>query len=213
MENLLIRNETERDYAEVELLTREAFYNLYLPGGDEHYLVHIMRGHEDFIPELDFVAELDGKIIGNVMYTKSRLVNEDGKEKQILTFGPLSILPQFQRRGYGKILLEHSFQKAIEMGYDVIVIYGDPNNYVGRGFKCCKKYSVCLEQDVYPCAMLVKELKPGALGGCKWYYYDSPVFRYDNEEALKFDDLFEKKEKKELPCQEAFFIFSNSVVQ
>ncbi len=82
-----IRNEEEKDYRAVEELTRKAFYNMYMPGCVEHYLVRVMRGHEDFIPELDFVAELDGKVIGNIMYTKSRLVDGQGEEKEILTFG------------------------------------------------------------------------------------------------------------------------------
>ncbi len=83
---MIIRNETKTDRRAVEELTRRAFYNLYVSGCVEHYLAHVMREHEDFIPELDFVAELDGKIIGNIMYTKARLVDEDGAEKEILTF-------------------------------------------------------------------------------------------------------------------------------
>ena len=78
---LKIRNETEADYKTVEELTRKAFYNMYVPGCVEHYLVHIMRNHEDFIRELDFVLELDGQVIGNIMYTKARLVDEEGRER------------------------------------------------------------------------------------------------------------------------------------
>lgn len=89
---IVIRNETEKDYKTVEEITRKAFYNIYVPGCMEHYLVHIMRDHEDFIKELDFVIELDGKVIGNIMYTKAKLVDEAGEEKAILTFGPVSIL-------------------------------------------------------------------------------------------------------------------------
>ena len=106
---MTIRLEAEKDYRIVENLTREAFWNQYVPGCDEHYLVHMMRAHEDFIPELDFVLTLDGEIIGSIMYTRSKLVDENGNEKQILTFGPVSILPKYQRQGYGKMLIEHSF--------------------------------------------------------------------------------------------------------
>ena len=94
---LNIRNEKESDYKIVEEITRKAFYNMYIPGCYEHYLVHIMRGHEDFIPELDLVIELDGRVIGNIMYTKAKLTDENGTEKEILTFGPVSILPEYQR--------------------------------------------------------------------------------------------------------------------
>ena len=100
---IIIRNETKNDYKEVEKITREAFYNLYIPGCVEHYLVHIMREHEDFIPELDLVIELDGEIIGNIMYTKAKLVDGKGNKKDILTFGPLCILPKYQRKGLSLI--------------------------------------------------------------------------------------------------------------
>ena len=144
-QNIRIRNERPEDYETVERITREAFYNLYVPGCVEHYLVHLMRTHEDFIPELDFVLELDGAEIGNIMYTKATLTDEEGTVKEILTFGPVCVLPAYQRKGYGKLLMEHSFRKAVEVGYDAIVIFGSPANYVGRGFESCKKYKVRAE--------------------------------------------------------------------
>ena len=208
-----IRNEKESDYKAVEEITRKAFYNLYVPGCVEHYLVHTMRGHEDFIPELDFVIELDDQVIGNIMYTKARLVDEAGTEKEILTFGPVSIDPEYQRAGYGKLLLEHSFEQAARLGYDVIVIFGSPMNYVSRGFKSCKKYHICIENGKYPAAMMVKELTPHALDGRKWFYYDSPVMAVSEEEAQKYDDTLEKLEKKFLPSQEEFYIMSHSFIE
>lgn len=210
---VIIRNEKESDYSIVEEITRKAFYNLYIPGCIEHYLVHIMRNHEDFIPELDFVVELDGQVIGNIMYTKAKLVDESGFEKEILTFGPISVLPEYQRKGYGKLLMEHSFQEAARLGYDVIVIFGSPANYVGRGFQSCKKYNICLENHRYPAAMMVKELKEHVLDGRKWFYYDSPVMNIDEEEARRYDDSLEKMEKKHLPSQEEFYIISHSFVE
>ncbi|MDC7289243.1 N-acetyltransferase [Blautia schinkii] len=210
---MLIRNEEERDYKEVEAITRKAFYNLYVPGCVEHYLVHIMRGHEDFVPELDFVIEEDGHVIGNIMYTKAKLVDEAKKEKQILTFGPVSILPEYQRMGFGKTLIEYSFKKAAALGYDAIVIFGNPGNYVARGFKSCKKYNICLENGTYPAAMLVKELEEGIFDGRKWIYYDSPVMNIDEADAQRFDDALEKMEKRHQPSQEEFYILSNSCVQ
>lgn len=170
-----IRNERETDYKTVEDITRKAFYNLYIPGCAEHYLVHIMRGHEDFIAELDFVIELDGQVIGNIMYTKAKLIDEAGTKKETLTFGPVCIAPEHQRKGYGKMLLEHSFREALVLGYDAVVIFGSPVNYVSSGFKSCKKYNVCLENNKFPAAMMVKELTPNVFDGRKWTYYDSPV--------------------------------------
>jgi len=210
--NIKIRNEEKKDYKKVEEITRKAFWNLYVPGCIEHYLVHTMRSHEDFIPALDFVIELDSQVIGNIMYTKARLIDEKGIEKHILTFGPFCILPEYQRKGYGKMLLEQSFKKAIELGYDVIVIFGNPNNYVSRGFKSCKKYNICMEGKVFPSAMLVKELKANVFDGREWTYFDSPVMRVDEKEVSKFDEKLEKMEKKFEPSQEEFYINSHSVI-
>jgi len=208
-----IRNEKETDFARVEEITRKAFWNLYIPGCVEHYLVHIMRSHKDFLPELDLVIEADNQIIGNIMYTKAKLVDESGNEKEILTFGPVCIIPEYQRMGYGKMLMEHSFEKAAALGYDVIVIFGNPNNYVSRGFKSCKKYNVCLENGMYPSAMMIKELKSNVLDGRKWFYYESPVMQISDDEAGRFDESLEKMEKKFQPSQEEFFIHSHSFIQ
>ena len=210
---LNIRNERETDYKIVEDITRKAFYNVYVPGCMEHYLVYIMRGHEDFIPELDFVIEVDGQTVGNIMYTKSKLTDEGGTEKEIVTFGPVSILPKYQRKGYGKMLIEHSLKRAAELGYEAVVIMGSPANYVGSGFQCCRKYNVCVEKGKYPAAMLVKELKSGALDGRLWFYSDSPVMNVDEREAQAFDDGLEKMEKKWMPSQEAFYIMSHAFVE
>ncbi len=210
---LNIRNERETDYKIVEDITRKAFYNVYVPGCMEHYLVHIIREHEDFIPELDFVIEVDGQIVGNIMYTKAKLTDEGGTEKEIVTFGPVSILPKYQRKGYGKMLIEHSLKRAAELGYEAVVIMGSPANYVGSGFQCCRKYNVCVEKDKYPAAMLVKELKAGALDGRLWFYSDSPVMNVDEREAQAFDDGLEKMEKKWMPSQEAFYIMSHAFVE
>ena len=212
-ENIIIRNEQKEDWEIVEKITRQAFYNLYVPGCVEHYLVHIMREHEDFIPELDFVLELDGQVIGNIMYTKAKLTDENGTEKEILTFGPVSIHPAYQRMGYGKMLMEHSFQAAIQLGYDTIVILGSPANYVSRGFKCCKKYNVCIENGKYPAAMMVKELIPHILDDHKWLYQDSPVMAISKEEAERYDDTLEPMEKKYLPSQDEFYIMSQAFIE
>lgn len=210
---LIIRNETQADRQAVEAVTRRAFYNVYTPGCTEHYLVRTMRGHPDFIPELDFVAELDGRVIGNVMYTRAALTGKAGAVKDVLTFGPVSIAPEHQRRGYGRQLLEHSFRRAAELGWDVVVIFGSPANYVGRGFKSCKKFNVCLENGKFPSAMLVKELREGALDGRKWVYRDSPAMNIDAEAARRYDDTLEPMAKEYRPSQEEFYIMSHSSVE
>lgn len=212
--NIRIRNEKECDYREVEQLTRKAFWNINVPGCNEHYVAHILRKHEDFIPNLDFVAETeDGKIIGNVMYTKSKLVNERGDEMSILTFGPISVHPDYQRMGISRKLLSFSFEQAIVSGYKVIVIYGNPDNYVARGFKSCKKYNICAQNGTYPAAMLVKELVPGTLDGTRWFYQESPAYEFEDMDAEQFDKEFEPMKKEYRLSQEEFYIHSHSVIR
>ena len=207
-----IRRETAADYRAVEVLHRNAFWNVHVPGCCEHYLAHVLRKHPDFIPELDLVYELDGKIVGNVMYTKSELLEEGGNSTGILTFGPIGVAPEYQRRGIGKALLEASFDIAAGLGYPAIAIFGDPDNYVARGFRSCKRYNVCLEGDVYPAALLVKELKPGFFDGRKLVFRESPAYEIQERDAEAFDAGFPPKEKAFRPSQETFFILSHSTI-
>ena len=207
-----IRRETEADYRAVEELHRNAFWNVHVPGCCEHYLAHVLRKHPDFIPELDLVYELDGEIVGNVMYTKSELLEESGNSTGILTFGPIGVAPEYQRRGIGKALLEASFDIAAGLGYPAIAIFGDPDNYVARGFRSCKRYNVCLEGDVYPAALLVKELKPGFFDGRKLVFRESPAYEIQERDAEAFDAGFPPKEKAFRPSQETFFILSHSTI-
>ena len=211
----IIRLETPADYRTVENINRDAFWNLSVPGANEHYLAHVMRNHADFVPELDFIIEVNGEIIANIMYTRSKLVDESGQEKEILSFGPICVLPEYQRMGYGKILIEHSFAEAVEMGYDTVVIFGNPDNYVSRGFKSSSKYNVCLEGDIFHAALLVKELRKGVLDGRKWYYHESPVSELlnDEEKFKLFDSEFPPKVKEWKPSQEEFYIHSHSVIR
>ena len=215
MDNVIIRLETKNDYRSVENLTREAFWNVYKPGADEHYFVHTMRSHPDFIPELAFVLELDGEIVGNIMYTKAWLEDECGNRKEILSFGPICVAPKYQRQKLGKMLIEHSFNVARGMGYDVNINFGNPGNYVGCGFVSCKKKNVSfVREGNFPTALLVCELIPGALEGKKWMYVPSTAADCCDDTAAveAFDATFPKKEKKWMPSQEEFYIYSHSSV-
>ncbi|HOT76509.1 MAG TPA: N-acetyltransferase [Candidatus Wallbacteria bacterium] len=208
--NVIIRREEPRDYRKVEELTRKAFWNMHAPGCDEHYLVHVMREHEDFISELDLVMELDGAVIGSIMYTRAKLVSASGKEKSVLTFGPVSVAPEFQRKGLGKKLMERSFEIARTLGYEMIVIFGNPSNYVSVGFKSCRRFGISLGNEIFPAAMLVKELVEKPSEGEKWTYRESPAYNIDKARAEIFDAGFEPLKKEIMPSQEEFFILSNS---
>lgn len=211
--DIQIRNETENDFRIVEELTREAFWNLYFPGCQEHYLVHQMRVHPDFVKELDFVAEVNGKIVGNIMYTKAWLIDETGQEMEILSFGPLCVLPEYQRKGIGSALITHTKEIAKINGVKAIVIYGDPHNYCKHGFKCSKDLNISDMNGSYPAGMLTLELEEGALAGHSWKYKYSPVYEINETDVDEFDKGFVKKEKGYSYTQEIFSISFRSIVK
>ena len=215
MKDLTIRLETPQDYRAVEELTREAFWNVYKPGADEHYFVHMMRSHPDFIPTLAFVLEQGDRIIGSIMYTKAWLEDENGERKEILSFGPLCVAPDYQRKKIGKLLIEHSFAEARKMGYDVNIIFGNPGNYVSSGFVSCKKKNVSfVRSGNHPTALLVCELVPGALDGRAWMFIPSAAADCceDTTAVETFDAGFSPKQKAWMPSQEEFYIYSHSSV-
>ncbi len=201
-----IRLETKDDYLRVEELTREAFWNLYAPGCDEHYLCHILRDHRDFIKELDFVAEVDGHIIGSIMYSKSFLIADDSVKVPIVSFGPLCVHPKYQRKGIGTELIEKTKKLVEEMDIPAIVIYGDPHNYCKHGFKNGIDYRVSNMDGEFPLGLLVLELKSGFFGNKKWKARQSDVFNYNQEAVIEYDKKFREKEKKSQYSQEIFKI-------
>lgn len=211
--NFKIRLETKDDYTNVEKLTREAFWNLYMPGCDEHFLCHILRNHIDFIKELDFVAEIDGKVIASIMYSKSLLISDDNERVEIVSFGPLCVHPEYQRKGIGSALIEQTKKIVEKMNIPAIIIYGDPHNYCKHGFKNGIDYKVSNIDGDYPLGLLVLELQPGFFGEKKWMAQQSDVFKYNPEDANEFDKNFEKKEKKIQYSQELFKILIRSFLR
>jgi len=213
MMDILIRNEVKEDYKQVEELTREAFWNLYLPGCSEHYLVHVLRKHPDFIAELDFVAVLEGKIVGNIMFTQSRLINEEDDSIAVLTLGPVSVLPEYQKKGIGSKLIQHAVKKAAEKGYKVIVLEGYPHNYCKHGFLGSKSLNVSDKNGRYPYSLLVLELEKGLLKNHSWKYHPSDAYDIDENEANEFDKMFPPKKKAYQPSQEEFNIACNAYIE
>ena len=194
--NIKIRNEIESDYKEVENLTREAFWNLYTQGCEEHYIVHKMRNHPDFIKEFAFVALVNGVIAGNIMYTKSCLKGESGNCLDTITFGPVSVLPEYQKKGIGSALINYSRKAASDNGHNVIIILGHPYNYIKHGFKVSKDYNISDPQGRYPYGQMVFELKKGVLDGFHGKFYHSDVYNIDRNEVEEFDSQFDFKKKE-----------------
>lgn len=202
---ILIRRETPADYRAVEELTRSAFWNHHVPGCCEHYLMHLLRADESFVPELSLVAEQGGKIVGAIAYTNARISGDDGCSHDVLSFGPISVLPALQRTGVGRLLIERSAALAAALGHCAVLIYGDPDYYCRFGFVPASEYGIATHDDCYAAALLALELVPGALGHCTGRFFEAAVYDVDEAAAEEFDRTFPPLEKKSgLPTQARF---------
>lgn len=201
---LTIRNETEKDHRAVEELTREAFWNVYRPGCLDHYVLHRFRSAADFVPELDLVMELDGALIGHVMYARAELLSDDGARIPIMTFGPISIAPVLQGKGYGKQLLDASMERARRMGVKALATEGRIGFYGRSGFVVGHTRGVRYADDPEAPYFIVKELEPGFLDGFHGTYRDPEgyfVWAREPEAFAAYDAQFPPKEKLRLPGQ------------
>lgn len=193
--NIEIRLENENDFEEVENLTREAFWDVYQPGCDEHLLAHKLRKVPAFIPELDFVAELDGQIIGSILYSKATVAGKSGEEHEVITFGPLSVLPPYQKTGIGSKLIKHTLMLAKQMGFKAVIIFGNPAYYHRFGFENAEKYLISTVDGENFDAFMALELYEGALNGISGKFCEDPVFHIEKVELDNFEKKFPYKEK------------------
>ena len=195
MENYSIRVEEERDYSTVESLVRESFWNVYRPGCTEHYVLHRLRSNPDFIPELAFVMEADGKIIGQNVFVKAQITKSNGNAFPILTMGPICIANKYKRKGYGKILLDYSLEKAKALGYGAVCFEGNIDFYGKSGFDYASKFGIKyagLPEGMAADFFLCKELKPGYLDGITGVYA-TPAAYFVAEENPEDFEKFEQE--------------------
>lgn len=187
-----IRNEQEKDYYEVENLVRNSFWNVYREGCTEHYVLHEFRKSENFIKELDFVMVKDGKIIGQIMYSKANLILPDNSLMPIATFGPICIKSEFKRQGYGKKLLDYSLEKAKEYGIKVLITEGNIDFYGKSGFVLGTskglRYLHADNSDKIIPYFIVKELYPDSLKGITGVYQDPKEYFVAEENPQAFEE-------------------------
>ena len=197
----LIRLETPADHAEVEYLVRESFWNVYRPGCLEHYVLHCLRNDKDFVPELDFVMEKDGRIIGQNIFVKAVICADDGRHIPIMTMGPICIANDLKRKGYGKILLDYSIEKAKQMGAGALCFEGNIDFYGKSGFTYASEYGIRyhgLPKGEDASFFLCKELIPGYLDGVTGEYATPKGYFVDEAETEEFDKQFPYKKKLKL---------------
>ena len=205
--NYIIRHEEKKDYREVENLVRESFWNVYRPGCVEHYVLMKFRDNPDFVPELDYVMEKDGKIIGQNIFVKAVIKADDGRDIPIMAMGPICIAPELKRQGYGKILLDYCLERAAQLGCGAVCFEGNIGFYGKSGFTYASKFGIRyhgLPEGADTSFFLCKELKEGYLKGITGEYAPPKGYfaaEQNPEEFIKYDAQFPKKEKKVLPGQ------------
>lgn len=200
-----LRLEKPADYRETENITREAFWNHYSPGCNEHYLLHVMRDSRAFLPELDFVAVDDDRIVGNIVYLKGIIEGDDGKEYEVLSLGPISVLPEYQSKGIGSKLIQHTKEIARKMGFRAILLCGDPDYYSRQGFLPAEQSGIRTADNMYAAALQVCELYENALPDGKGRYIEDTTYEIDESAATDFDKNFPIKEKiSSTPSQQRF---------
>lgn len=191
--NISLRLETPNDYRPVEELTRDAFWGFSRPTCDEHYLAHTLRLSPAFVPALDYVA-LDGeRLVGNVMYSVAHVEGENGMHK-VLTFGPLSVLPAYWRRGVGSALMRHTIAEAARLGERAIVFYGHPDYYPRFGFRRAEAFGITAPSGNSFDALMAMPLYDGALDGVRGVFHEDPLFEVDAQQAEAFNHTFPPKE-------------------
>lgn len=202
--NIIIRLEKKSEYREVENLVRESFWNVYRPGCLEHYVLNQLRDDKDFVKELDFVMEEDGRLIGQNVFMRAVIKADDGRNIPIMTMGPICIAPELKRKGYGKILLDYSLEKAKEHGCGALCFEGNIDFYGKSGFTYASEYGIRyhgLPEGEDASFFLCKELMEGYLDGITGEYATPQGYFVDEKDAEVFDKQFKPKEKQKLPGQ------------
>lgn len=199
-----IRHERKAEYHQVENLVREAFWNVYRPGCLEHYVLHCLREDPAFIPELNFVMESDGRLIGQCIYMHATIQADDGRSIPIVTMGPISIHPDYKRQGYGKDLLDYSLAEAARLGFGAVCFEGNIGFYGKSGFTYASDFGIRyhgLPEGEDASFFLCKELIPGYLDGITGEYATPSGYFVDEAACEAFDQTFPPKEKLRLEGQ------------
>lgn len=202
--DFIIRSENTADHREVENLIREAFWNVYRPGCSEHFVMHMLRDDLAFVKELNFVMEKDGCLIGQNMFMRTVIKADNGNEVPVLTMGPICITPALKRQGYGKKLLDHSIEKAAQLGFGAVLFEGNIGFYGKSGFDYARKFGIRyhdMPEDSDQSFFLCKELIPGYLDDVTGVYLTPQGYYVDDKDVDEFDKSFPPKEKLKLPGQ------------
>lgn len=195
--NIEIRNETQMDYRKVEEITRAAFaYPERIERGGigcpyEHWMVSELR-KRDGIQQLSLVAVVDDMIVGHIICSNA-MVKTEVTELSVLNIGPISVLPDYQRRGVGKQLIKSMISKAKELGYGAILFFGRPEYYPQFGFVEAETFHISDNEGYNYPAFMGMELIPDYLASVKGgKFYESDIYddALNRDKVKAYDTLF-----------------------
>ena len=189
-----LRQETEKDYFETESMMREAFWNHYSPACSEHYLLHVMRECPAYVPELGLVAVEEERIVGGVMCLKAYIACDNGKRCEVLSLGPIGVLPEYQGKGIGGQMIVRTKELARKMGFAGILLCGDPDYYTRQGFLPAEAFGIRNAENMFADALHACELQEGALAEARGCYFEDAVYDVDEQLVREYDKKFPEKE-------------------
>lgn len=200
--NIIVRPEQTHEYRLLERIVRDAFWNVYVPGASEHYIVHKIRQSKDYLPRYSLVLEVDGKVVGGIYYSRSWIATCEEKIP-VATFAPIFIDPRYQGQGLGHRLLQESIARVRRNHENAIVILGYPHHYEGVGFQAAANVGI-----TFPDGATHRGLQVLILNRERSNWAGKVEFSADlevsDEEVFRFDRTFPKKEKRETVTQKEF---------
>ncbi len=134
---MIIKQEEKNQYNLVEELIKSSFETAEHTDKNEHNLVKKLRNSDAYIKELSLVALEDEKLVGHIMFTKAKVNDTD-----VLVLAPLSVSPDFQRKGVGKNLIQKGHETAKKLGFDIIIVLGSELYYPKFGYIPAKKFGI-----------------------------------------------------------------------
>jgi len=198
---MTIRNTDKKEFCQTENLTRDAFWNVYKPGCDEHLVLNKIRKSESYIEELDLIAVDGEKIIGHMISTRAKVVDPDNNGYEVLCVGPICVLPELQKKGIGSKLIKHSILIAGKLGYKGMILFGNPDYYHRFGFKNAKEFGITTKDGQNFEPFMALELKEGSLKDVKGKFFEDASFMVDKKELEEFEKLFPYKKKEKTATQ------------
>ena len=194
---LSIRKIRRNEHFQTENLTREAFWNMYKPGCDEHLVLHQIRESISYVEELDVVAINENEIIGHIISSKAKVTDKQGTEKEVLCVGPVSVLPSFQNLGIGAKLMGHSISEAKKLGFKGMILFGNPDYYHRFGFRNAKEYGITTKDGQNFEPFMALELQESSLDNVKGKFFEDEAYTVREDDLIGFEKKFPPKEKGE----------------